>query len=105
MYVQEIKEDLEEEELQKKKAKCVYIIVYWSGNYIRDKLHKICDSFSGNRHDVPNLLNIGDKIRIIKKDIEDAKTVYDETKTQLRNQLLDFDHIKNDNFEDEDAEK
>jgi len=29
------------------KKRSVYIIVFWDGEHIRDRIQKICDSFSG----------------------------------------------------------
>ena len=39
---------------KKQKQKSVFIIIFWSGTHIKDKLHKICDSFSCNRYEVPH---------------------------------------------------
>lgn len=43
MYIQEYHDD---ENLGQAK-RSVYIIVFWDGNHIRDRIQKICDSFSG----------------------------------------------------------
>lgn len=37
------------------KNKSVYIISFKDGDYIRDKISKICDSFSGQRFTLPDL--------------------------------------------------
>ena len=39
---------------QKNKPKSVYIIIYWSGVHIRDKLVRICESFTGSRFEIPH---------------------------------------------------
>jgi len=31
----------------------VYIIVFWDGQHIRDRIQRICDTFSGQRFDLP----------------------------------------------------
>ncbi len=36
----------------------VYIIMYWAGDAVRDRIFKICDSFTGQRFDVPSLNQI-----------------------------------------------
>ena len=40
-------EDHAENDEEKNRTRSVYIIVFWDGEYIREKIHKICDSFSG----------------------------------------------------------
>jgi vacuolar-type H+-ATPase subunit I/STV1 len=76
-----------------KTKRSVYIIVFWDGNHIRDKIQKICDSFSGNRYELPEIASIPGKIEEIKNSIENAKNVYDRTRTFLKEQLRNFDKI------------
>jgi len=45
MYIQEYEDD--DEDLGPGKKRSVYIIVFWDGETIRDRIQKICDSFSG----------------------------------------------------------
>lgn len=40
------------------KKRSVYIIVFWDGEHIRDRIQKICDSFSGQRYELPDLKEI-----------------------------------------------
>lgn len=40
--------------LNDNKAKSVYIIMYWAGAAIREKICRICDSFDGQRFDLPH---------------------------------------------------
>ena len=72
MYIQEYHDD--EETNQKKRS--VYIIVFWDGNHIRDRIQKICDSFSGQRYDLPELKDINSQIQKIQSSITDARNVY-----------------------------
>ena len=32
--------------------------MYWAGDSIRDKIHRICDSFQGQRFELPRLMDI-----------------------------------------------
>jgi vacuolar-type H+-ATPase subunit I/STV1 len=50
-------------------AKSVYIVVFWDGRNIRDKIQKICDSFSGNRYELPEFSSIPNKIQEIENSI------------------------------------
>ena len=43
-----------------KRRRSVYIIMVWDGGVLRDRIQKICDSFSGERFDVPRLLAAAD---------------------------------------------
>lgn len=59
----------EEDSDERSKNKSVYIIVFWDGEHIRNKLQKICDAFSKERFVLPNLTEIPDKIKEIEKAI------------------------------------
>lgn len=34
-------------------TKTVYMIMFWDGLSIREKIQRICDSFTGNRYELP----------------------------------------------------
>ena len=51
MFVQDIEED---EDLEGQPRRSVYIIMYWNGATIREKIFRICDSFDGHRFDLPS---------------------------------------------------
>ena len=74
----------------------MYIIVFWDGDHIRDRIQKICDSFSGQRYELPQENRISDKIRDIEKSIEDASQVCMRTVDSLREQLMVFDRASGD---------
>jgi len=57
----------------------VYIIVYWDGDFIKDKIKRICDSFQGQRFDLPPMAEIDDKINEVTEQIKNAKSVYEQT--------------------------
>lgn len=42
--------------------KAVYMVVYQDGAMIRDRVQKICDSFMGQRFEVPPLSNIKQEV-------------------------------------------
>ena len=78
------------------KQRSVYIIVFWDGEHIRDRIQKICDSFSGQRYELPDLKDITPQIQKVQQSINDAKGVFDRTKQSLRDQLIQFDKIEGD---------
>ena len=88
----ELGEDLINSKITKK---AVYIITYWDGTHIRARLEKICDSFKGQRYDLPpSNGEIQQKIARITQDISNARNVLGQTMKILRDQLIDFDSFK-----------
>ncbi len=68
-----------------KRRRSVYIIMVWDGGVLRDRIQKICDSFSGERFDVPrNGRDIAAKIDDVKAAIGDARMVLKRSRTTLR---------------------
>jgi len=65
IYMQEMpeREDVLERAVKEEKQKSIYILIYWSGSFIRDKLNKVCDAFPGRRFDLPALRQIDAEIR------------------------------------------
>mmetsp|Transcript_13733 Transcript_13733/g.23424 ORF Transcript_13733/g.23424 Transcript_13733/m.23424 type:complete len:191 (+) Transcript_13733:376-948(+) len=92
MYIQEYSDD--EDENMKKRS--VYIILFWDGQHIRDRIQKICDSFSGQRYELPDFRDIQSEIQRIGGSIQDARNVFERTKQSLREQLIQFDRIEGD---------
>ena len=88
MYIQEY------DDRSAAKKRSVYIIVFWDGDHIRDRIQKICDSFSGQRFDLPDLREIQPQIEKVESSITDAKNIFDRTKQSLRDQLIQFDKIE-----------
>lgn len=83
-------------------VKSVYIIMYWDGELIRDKILRICDSFHGNRYEVPEMSQINEEIHKITQSINDARNVYHQTRNSLTEQLMIFNKLDaNDQQDDE----
>ena len=79
----------------KEETRCAYIIMFWDGAMQRERIQKICDSFSGDRFDVPqNQMQINEAIRQVKGKIDDARRLVKDTRRGLRTQLLDFDRVQ-----------
>ena len=74
--------------------KSVYIITFQDGQTIKDKITRICDSFTGQRYDLPETADLYTQIERMKQTIENQRLVYENTKMQLRQQLIDFDRIE-----------
>jgi vacuolar-type H+-ATPase subunit I/STV1 len=81
--------------------KSVYIIVYQDGAQMREKIEKICDSFSGQRFQLPANELIGTEIRKVEASILLAEDVYKQTKRSLKQQLDTFDKIPGDPSSDD----
>jgi len=78
------------------KTRSVYIITYYDGAHIRDKIQRICDSFSGQRFNLPEMNQLGEQIQRMADSIKNQRNVFDRTRQQLRQQLMDFDNIQED---------
>lgn len=85
-----------QDDIGRSRTKQVYIIVFWDGDHIRDRIQKICDSFSGQRYDLPPENRISHKINEIEKSIQDASQVCMRTVESLREQLMIFDRATGD---------
>jgi hypothetical protein len=62
----------------------VYIITFQNGPHIKEKIERICDSFSGQRYELPPLAEIPSNIQKVGNSIADARNVYTKTKRSLR---------------------
>lgn len=82
----------------------VYIIVFQTGPHIKEKIERICDSFTGQRYEIPDLPQIPANIQKVQNSIVDARNVYYKTKKSLKQQLTIFDRIPGEAGED-DAKK
>lgn len=74
--------------------KSVYIITFQDGSTIKEKITRICDSFTGQRYELPETADLTTHIERMKQTIENQRLVYENTKMQLRQQLLAFDRIE-----------
>ena len=55
------------------REKLVYIVVFQDGRMIRDRITKICDSFMGQRFELPELYRIQDKLEEVNRNIQESK--------------------------------
>jgi hypothetical protein len=78
------------------KQKAVYIVVFQEGRQIREKITRICDSFMGQRFDLPPLAGIPPKIQEVKMSIAESKSLTEHSKKQLKNYLLQINQIGHD---------
>jgi vacuolar-type H+-ATPase subunit I/STV1 len=74
--------------------KAMYIITFWEGKMIREKIEKICDSFNGQRFVLPARDQLGNQISQVEGYIQDARANFDATRTNLRDQLVAFNNVE-----------
>jgi len=74
-------------------TKSVYIIMFWDGQQVREKIQRICDSFTGNRYELPPMNQMDSEIQRVSQRIDDAQNVFDQTKTSLKDQLVIFNRL------------
>lgn len=78
---------------QKLLNKSVYIVVFQEGRQIREKIMRICDSFMGQRFDVPAVHNIRAKIEEVKRNIEESRLLNKTSRNQLKEYLKSINHM------------
>jgi V-type H+-transporting ATPase subunit a len=88
---------------EKPVGKHMYIITFWEGKMIREKIEKICDSFNGQRFVLPAREQLNDQIRQVEGYIQDARANFDATRTNLRDQLTAFNAVEDKLERDEDS--
>lgn len=65
----------------------VYVILFQEGTHVREKLLRICDSFLGQRFDIPGNNDVGEikrRIDDLTRKIDDVDAVLRNTTTELR---------------------
>lgn len=77
-------------------TKSVYIVVFQEGRQIRDKIVRICDSFMGQRFDLPQFEGIPKKIQEVRKGIAESKALTDTSRRQLKQYLTQINQISGD---------
>lgn len=68
--------------------------MFWDGAMIRERIQKICDSFTGDRFNVSqNKMENNTALNEVKEKIGKAKSVVVNTRVALRSQLEKFDGV------------
>ena len=57
--------------------------MYWNGASIREKIFKICDSFSGQRFEIPGPKEVDARIKRMNSSINDARNVLIQTRQSM----------------------
>lgn len=94
LFVQDYKND---EQVGNRAPRCVYIIMYWAGATIREKIFRICDSFDGQRFDLPHPDAVDKQIKRMSQSILDARNVLLQTRNSMKDQLNHFNNNANNN--------
>lgn len=71
-----------------KNKKAVYLVVYQEGSLIGERVRKICDSFLGQRFEVPPLSKIKKEFEIETLKIESSEALLETTEKQLLKYLM-----------------
>ena len=51
--------------------------MFWDGPMVREKIQRICDSFTGNRYELPQMMQMDSEIQRVSQRIEDARNVFE----------------------------
>lgn len=90
IFVQDCEED---DDLGTAPRRSIFIIMFWDGRVTKDKIEGICEKFSGTKYKLPDG-DIGPEIEKVKESIKDARSVLEQTRKSVRDQLLQFDKIE-----------
>lgn len=63
---------------------------------IRERIIRICDSFMGQRFELPHMSKIQQKIEELRRNILESKNLTETSKRYLRNYLIQINQINND---------
>lgn len=80
-------------------GKAVYLVVYQDGQTIRERVQKICDSFMGQRFEIPSFSSIQSQGQETKNDIEKAENLLVTSEQQLRDYLKQINKIQGERSE------
>ena len=78
----------------KKYFKSAYVIIFQEGDFIRDKIIRICDSFSGERYEIP-YGGFTNKLKELEIKIRDTRKILTNTRDELRKFLSAANTIEN----------
>lgn len=74
--------------------KSVYIIIFQEGEFLRDRICKLCDSFMGNRYEIPSS-GFTEKLQDLEFKIREAKKIYSNTRDETRKFLVMSNTMEN----------
>lgn len=66
--------------------KSTYIVIFQDGEFIRDRIIRICDSFMGERFDIPST-NFAESLKEVEKKVNDSQMVLLNTKEETKKYL------------------
>lgn len=78
----------------RKYFKSAYVIIFQEGEFIRDKIIRICDSFTGERYEIP-YGGFTNKLKELEIKIRDTRKILTNTRDELRKFLSAANTIEN----------
>lgn len=67
------------------KERVIYIIMFWDQGTIRERIRKICDSFAGERFDIPqNAADIQQKRNQVSQSVKESMNLLQRSRQILR---------------------
>ena len=94
-YFEDMDTEIKEYDGQEK-PKAVFVLVFNEGQYIRDKLTRICDAFQAKQFPMGNIWNqqsLMEEIVKVSKQISDTNTMLKTTKSEMRLYLKEINKI------------
>lgn len=73
--------------------KCVYVVLFPEGEATREKINRICDSFLGEKYDIP-IGNIDEKIQEVNNKIKETKNIVEVTNQEIKKYLISINQLE-----------
>ena len=74
--------------------KSVYVVLFPHGESVRNKIDRICDSFLGEKYDIP-IGNLDEKIDEVNAKIKETKQIVEVTRQEVRKYLISINLLDN----------
>lgn len=80
--------------MQEGVEKVAYLVVFSAAGGNKERVQKICDSFMGQRFEIPDMNTLEEVLFEIKGKVAKSKALYDTSVSQLKDYLYDLNSSK-----------
>lgn len=73
--------------------KSLYLVIFQSGDFLHQRIMNICDSFTGQRFDIPDVSECSQKVKDITVKIQEAKEMIGKMTAEIKQYLININEI------------
>jgi len=73
--------------------KSLYLVIFQSGDFLHQRIMNICDSFTGQRFDIPDVSECSQKVKDITVKIQEAKEMTGKMTAEIKQYLININEI------------